>query len=158
MPDELHPSYDDATLAAAGMLICRFHDATAGSPLAGTREVVCHGDLSPCNTVFRAGIPAALIDFDNAAPGRRLDDVGYSLFLWLNIGIDGPEPGEQVRRIRVFCDAYGIAAGPEIIAAIDAAVARSIERLNAACCFEDVEWWRAQHDWIAEHRSELAAR
>lgn len=155
VPDELDAGYDDATLAAAGMLIRRFHDATAGSPLAGTREVVCHGDLSPCNAVFRAGMPVALIDFDNAALGSRLDDLGYALFLWLNIGTDGPEPGKQARRIRVFCEAYGVTAGPEMVAAIGAAVARNIERLEAEGRVEDVGWWRAQLEWIAARRGAL---
>jgi len=29
------------------------HDLTAGTPLAGPAEVVCHSDLSPRNTVYR---------------------------------------------------------------------------------------------------------
>ena len=43
VPDELDSSFNDATLAAAALLIRRFHDATTGSPLAQGREVVCHG-------------------------------------------------------------------------------------------------------------------
>src|SRR2546422_11379083 len=77
VPDELDAGYSDATLVAAARLIRRFHDATAGSPLAERCEVVCHGDLSPCNAVFRGGVPVALIDFDNATPGKRSDDAGY---------------------------------------------------------------------------------
>ena len=130
VPDELDSTFDDATLAAAALLIRRFHDATTGSPLTEGREVVCHGDLSPCNTVFRAGVPVALIDFDNAATGTRLDDLGYALFLWLNLGTDGPDAREQSRRIGVFCNAYGIPARPVIVEAIRAAVALNIERLR----------------------------
>jgi len=33
-------------------------------------EVVCHNYLSPCNAVFRTGIPVALIDFDGLARVR----------------------------------------------------------------------------------------
>ena len=157
VPDELDASLSDPTLVAAARLIRCFHDATAGSPLAGTCEVVCHGDLSPCNAVFRAGLPVALIDFDNAAPGRRLDDLGYALFLWLNIGTDGPEPSEQARRIRIFCEAYGVPAGPGIVAAIRSAVAANIERLGERGRLADVEWWQAQLGWVEENGSALAA-
>jgi Phosphotransferase enzyme family len=66
-----------------------FHDATAGSPLARTAEVACHGDISPVNTVFTEGQPVALIDFDMARPGTRICDAAYGLFLWLNLGWDG---------------------------------------------------------------------
>jgi aminoglycoside phosphotransferase (APT) family kinase protein len=62
-----------AAAYADRVLIRRFHDATVGTPLAEGPAVVCHGDLSLCNTVFRGGVPVALIDFDNAAPGARLE-------------------------------------------------------------------------------------
>ena len=47
------PRLSDAQLACAAKLIRRFHDATAGSVLAGPEEVICHGDLGPHNTVLR---------------------------------------------------------------------------------------------------------
>ncbi|MFL5980244.1 MAG: phosphotransferase [Gaiellaceae bacterium] len=157
VPDELDADLSDTTLAVAARLIRRFHDATAGSPLAESGEVVCHGDLSPCNTVFRAGVPVALIDFDNAAPGTRLDDLGYALFLWLNLGIDGPGPSEQARRISVFCDAYGVPGGAATVAAISSAVAANIERLRTEGRRVDVEWWQAQLDWVEQNGAMLAA-
>jgi Ser/Thr protein kinase RdoA (MazF antagonist) len=158
VPDELDAGFGDATIAAAARLIRRFHDATAGTLLAASKEVVCHGDLSPCNTVFRGGVPVALIDFDNAAPGTRLDDLGYGLFLWLNLGTDGPDAVEQARRIRAFCDGYGTAAGPEIVASILSAVASNIERLQEAGRHADIEWWEAQLAWLDEQGRVLAGR
>ena len=41
--------FSDVQLRSAFELLRRFHDATAGSALAGAAEVVCHGDVSPCN-------------------------------------------------------------------------------------------------------------
>ena len=155
VPDELDAGFGDAALEAAARLIRRFHDATAESPLAERLEVVCHNDLSPCNTVFRAGVPVALIDFDNAAPGARHDDLGYALFLWLNIGTDGHDAAEQSRRISVFCDAYGVPANQEIVAAIASAVTRNIARLRREGRCSDVEWWHAQVDWVEQHRATL---
>ena len=78
VPVELDASFSDATLTMAAQLIRRFHDATADTELTSGQEVVCHNDLSPCNFVFRSGKPVAMIDFDNAAPGTRLHDLGYA--------------------------------------------------------------------------------
>ena len=37
--------------------------------LGDSDKVICHNDLSPCNTVFRDGIPVAVIDWDGASIG-----------------------------------------------------------------------------------------
>jgi len=155
VPAELDAAISDETLVAAARLIRAYHDATAGSALAGKDEVVCHNDLSPCNFVFRDGKPVGIIDFDAAAPGTRLRDIGYAIFLWLNVGTDGLPPSEQARRIRLFCSAYGIEPEAEVIDAIVDAVAANLERLRADQWFSDAEWWKVQLDWIAQRRDEL---
>ena len=155
VPADLDPTFCDETLAAAARLIRRFHDATTGTELACGHEVVCHNDLSPCNFVFYEGRPAGIIDFDAAAPGERLHDVGYALFLWLNLGTDGPPVDEQARRIQVFCRAYGIDAGPTVIDAVVAAVAENLEQLRRVGRTKDAAWWQAQLDWLAERRRRL---
>jgi hypothetical protein len=156
VPAELDATISDETLAEAARLIRRYHDATARSGLAWPEDVVCHNDLSPCNFVFRDGRPVGIIDFDSAAPGQRLRDLGYAIFLWLNLGTDGPAPREQARRIKVFCDEYGIEAGDQVLEAIIKAVSTNIERLHADRRLADVGWWQAQLDWIRRHRSALA--
>jgi Ser/Thr protein kinase RdoA (MazF antagonist) len=156
VPAELNTSFSEATLTAAAQLIRRFHHATADTELTSGQEVVCHNDLSPCNFVFRSGKPVAMIDFDNAAPDAQLHDLGYALFLWLNLGTDGPDAAEQARRIKIFSDAYGVMPGPEIVGAIAAAVAGSIQRLRADDRLSDVEWWEVQLDWIEQHQRLLA--
>ena len=114
--------YDDDTIVGAANLIRRFHDATA-SLFTGTAwqdvglEVACHNDLSPCNTVFRAGKPSGLIDFDTAAPGTRGWDFGYAAWLWLDLGNDQYQHGEQVRRLTLFVNAYGPPLDPTSVAA-----------------------------------------
>lgn len=115
----------DAALAAMGRLLRRYHGATAGfTPPAGAvwrlparepREVVCHGDAAPYNTVFRAGLPVALIDFDTAHPGPRLWDLAYTAYRFAPLGAPGSDGehvpvGEQARRLRLLVDAYGLAA------------------------------------------------
>jgi Ser/Thr protein kinase RdoA (MazF antagonist) len=104
--------FDDAVLVGAARLIRRYHDATANL-FGGTAwhdiglEVACHNDLSPCNTVFRMGAPFGLIDFDAAAPGTRHWDVGYAAWLWLDLGDGEYSHEEQVRRLKLFVNAYG---------------------------------------------------
>jgi hypothetical protein len=155
VPPDLQPDHSDRTLAAAAKLIRRFHEATAGSELAGSEEVVCHNDLSPCNFVFRDGQPVGLIDFDAAAPGPRARDLGYALFLWLNLGTDGPEVTEQLRRARVFLDAYGLEDRTEIVAAIMFVQREGIERVRDPANPHAQRWWREQLDWVTHHRDAL---
>jgi len=73
-------TWSDAQLSAAGALLRSYHDAVAGIDLAGGSEVVCHGDFGPWNLIWVDGLPRFVIDFDNAHPGRRIEDVGYALW------------------------------------------------------------------------------
>jgi Ser/Thr protein kinase RdoA (MazF antagonist) len=157
VPADLDPSVDDETLAAAACLIRRYHDATAGTDIARQHEVVCHNDLSPCNFVFREGKPVGIIDFDAAAPGKRLRDVGYALFLWLNLGTDGAPLGEQARRIKVFCRSYGIEPNRRVFDAIVDAVAANVKQLRSDARSSDARWWQEQYEWLRHHRGALLA-
>src|SRR3954453_9857766 len=79
--------WSDVQLAGCAELLQRYHDALACSPLAAGAEVVCHGDFGPWNLNWREGVPIAVIDFDNAHPGDRLEDVAYALRAHLNLGL-----------------------------------------------------------------------
>ncbi len=115
--------HGDETLCRAARLIRRFHDlgaelvATPAAAAAGI-ETVCHNDLSPCNFVFRAGMPVALIDFDAAAPGSRAWDLGYAAWLWLDLGASGISAMEQKRRLALLVGAYGCSAPGAILTAV----------------------------------------
>jgi len=73
-------TWSDGQLAAAGALLRRYHDAVAGTEIAGGSEVVSHGDYGPWNLIWLEGVPRYVIDFDNARPGPRLEDVGYAVW------------------------------------------------------------------------------
>ncbi|GII67122.1 phosphotransferase [Sphaerisporangium krabiense] len=115
----------DEALARLGRLVRRFHDAVStfvppsdavwvdGSGDDAEPELVGHCDITPENVVFRGSTPWALIDFDMARPTTRLFDVVTTLRHWAPIAdpIDRDPAHRMVdvgRRIRVFCDAYGL--------------------------------------------------
>ncbi|MBN9021103.1 MAG: phosphotransferase [Rhizobiales bacterium] len=153
VPADLGFHSDDA-LAAAARLIRRFHDLGAEISADG---VVCHNDLSPCNFVFRDGLPVAIIDFDAAAPGPRMRDLGYATWLWLDIGGDMPAE-EQGRRLAVFTDAYGgIAPGYVVTAMMERqAELASGEGKNGQGPL--AEWSAACLAWTMANRARLLGR
>lgn len=156
VPDNLAADLTDDQLADAARLLRRYHDATANSQLAGDEEVVCHNDISPVNTVFVDGRPTALFDFDMARPGPRVRDVSYGSFLWLNLGWDGPLPQEQRRRIRLWCDAYGLGARIGLIDEIEERVRETVIRRRRDGAEDAARWWQHQLAWLAKHYREIA--
>lgn len=113
----------DKVLVSAARLLRRIHDATqevAASWPSGwqakTRqplEVICHGDFAPYNCVFDGDNLTGLIDFDHAHPGSRIWDIAYALYRFAPLAAPSNPDGygtltEQARRLRLFCDSYGL--------------------------------------------------
>jgi aminoglycoside phosphotransferase (APT) family kinase protein len=71
---------------------------------------MCHNDWTPTNAVIRDGVPYGMVDFDATAPGLRLRDLGYSAFTWLDLDNPDYSGDEQVRRLSVFAEGYGLAS------------------------------------------------
>uniref|UniRef100_A0AAU2VXS4 Aminoglycoside phosphotransferase family protein n=1 Tax=Streptomyces sp. NBC_00008 TaxID=2903610 RepID=A0AAU2VXS4_9ACTN len=123
----------DPQVAAAGCLLRAFHDATRGSRLAGRHPVVCHHDPGPNNTVFVDDVPVAFIDFDTAAPGDPLEDLGYMTWTWcVSSKPDAPPATVQAAQVRVLADAYGLDATARSCL-VDAALDRQTR---------NARWWR----------------
>ncbi|MFH8572940.1 phosphotransferase [Streptomyces sp. NPDC017993] len=100
--------WSSAQITAAAQLLRRLHDATAGSPIAGGQETVCHNDFSPLNVAFVDGLPVSAFDFDQAAPGPRTRDLAYAAWLWL-LGADiDVHLDRQLALLHTFLDAYGL--------------------------------------------------
>lgn len=104
--------FSDEQIVAAARLLRRFHDASESfPPVTQLRaEVMCHNDWTPANTMFRAGMPYAMIDFDTATPGTRLWDVAYSVWTWLDLSDPAFSGDDQLRRMALFSAAYGHAS------------------------------------------------
>ncbi|WP_281916733.1 phosphotransferase [Nocardia sputorum] len=159
-------------LARVAELIREFHDLTAETDLAAGAEVVCHNDLSPRNTVYREheqGMwPVAFLDWDLAAPGRRIHDLAHACWQFLDLGPGVSDLLGTATLLRLLCDAYGSDERDELIDTIlwwqercrngieTAATAGdpAMMRLRAAGVPARI---RAAHRWVAEHRAELEA-
>ena len=101
--------FTDAQVRQAATLLRQLHDATRDLASVLRSEVVCHHDPGPNNTVFRDDQPVAFIDFDFAAPGHPLEDVGYMAWAWcISSRPDRGPATEQARQVRTLADAYGL--------------------------------------------------
>jgi len=117
----------DEALASVALLMRGMHDAstaidlTAGpwseemaDPHGG--PVLCHNDVCLENVVFRDGRAIALLDFDFAAPGRRVFDVAS--FARMCVPVDDETNASRLgwsaqdlpSRLRLVADAYGLEA------------------------------------------------
>jgi Phosphotransferase enzyme family len=128
-------TWTDVQIAAAGRLLRAMHDASRGSALAGRHPVVCHHDPGPNNAVFNnmvfsEGEPVAFIDFDTAAPGSPLEDLGYLAWTWCVSSKPSAPPVEaQAAQMRIAVDAYGLAHG-ERGAVVDAILERQARNVR----------------------------
>lgn len=163
--------FSDESLAAVARLVRQFHDLTAGSRLAGGEQVVCHNDLAPKNTVYRDlgdGLrPVAFLDWDLAAPGRRIHDVAHVCWQYLDLGPSIADPAVAGHGLRLLCDAYGLDDRGSLVETIMWWQDRCWRGIEAAAATGDpahvalraagaVEKVRAAWAWVAEHQHELA--
>jgi hypothetical protein len=158
----------EASLAAVARLVRQFHDLTAGTELAGGREVACHHDLSPKNTVYRGTElrPVAFIDWDIAGPGERIQDVAHVCWQYAGLG-PGADPARARHLIGVIADGYGLdAARPALVATIlwwqdrcwrgiDAGAAAGEPAMVGLRERGTVAEVRAAYEWTSRHRSVL---
>lgn len=133
----------EEVLVDLGALLRRYHDTVVDfTPPPGAQwrrwlgspggPLVRHGDLWPCNVVFRAGRPVALIDWEFAQPGDALDDVASAAKQWVPLCSDDRAAGDgwalpldRRKRLRALCDGYGL--GEEGRASLIARVLRNAE-------------------------------
>jgi len=148
----------DAHLENAAALIRRFHDATAGSPLAAGYEIVAHNELGPHNTVFVGDRPAAFIDWDDAAPGTRLFDLSNAVWSFADVGEEGGLVKEQARRVRLMCDAYGWEDPCGVVEEIHADWRRALANHERARRQGPARVFREMVRWISTHAEELEYR
>lgn len=159
-------TWSDKQVRTAASLLRAMHDATRGSDLAGRFDVVCHHDPGPNNTVFQDGLPTAFIDFAEAAPGSRLEDVAYLAWTWSISSKESMSPPRQAEQVRLVTDGYGLEPA-ERHALVDCVLERQARNVRFWTDFEAgpgtapattaqltdrIEWSRREHAYLFTHR------
>jgi aminoglycoside phosphotransferase (APT) family kinase protein len=144
--------------AAGARLLRLLHDATVDCELKGECEVICHGDPSPTNYVFRDGMPFGLIDFESAHPGKREEDVGYAAWRWLYIGNEKLAPEHQGSKLADFVSAYDAAATWNPLEMVLQAQYELVARLPKGAKWTVIKTWAQRcMDWTERNRDSIAA-
>ena len=159
-------AFSDLQLQQAARIVRALHDVTRAS------ELVCHHDPGPNNFVFRDEAPVALIDFDLAAPGDPLEDLGYMAWSWCISSKPSRGPvTAQAAQVRVLADAYGASAAQraQLTDHIFARQLRNIRFWSALLAdpsdvlitprkmLEIIEWSAREARFTADNRSVFAA-
>lgn len=170
--------WSDEALCAVARLIRAYHDASAGFvpppdaawqlvyPDAARHEVLCHNDLAPYNTVYDGASPVAFIDFDMAGPGPRAWDLAYAAYRFVPLEQTGGEdrqrlspavPDTQARRLRLFCDAYGIISPRDVLALVVPRIEQMCATITGAAATGNPAFQRMLAEGHLDHyRRELA--
>ncbi|GAA2147677.1 phosphotransferase [Glycomyces algeriensis] len=158
--------WSDTQVQAAAALLRQMHDATRGSDLAGRCDVVCHHDPGPNNAVFQGGVPVAFIDFAEAAPGGRLEDVAYLAWTWSVASKQVLSLARQADQVRIIADAYGLEVAERQVL-VDCILERQARNVRFWAEFkagpatapttpeqlaDRIEWSRREHAFVAAHR------
>lgn len=140
---ETAASGDEIDLLPLVGIVRQLHDLTAG--LVDGFECVIHDDLQPRNIVIRDRRPVGLIDWEQARPGRRIDDVAKLCWSFIEPSRES-DPTQIGQRWRHLAMAYGLDP-------VDALLPTVLVQMEA--CAEDIE--RGSAEGSSRHEA-LAAR
>lgn len=155
----------DEALVHAAHALRAVHDASVGfrgegwDPThmdpTGRVEVWCHNDFAPFNLVYRGSEVVGVIDWDLAAPGRRVWDVAYAAWRLVPLHrpsylahIGWPEV-DPIRRLRLFVDAYDLGADgrAELLDTVAQRQVLHTARMRELLAEHGDEFWDADHPW-----------
>ncbi len=183
----VHPGpWSDQALIQIGQILRRLHDVTASfvppvdagwqpwflRELGGEKCVIGHGDLAPWNTVTRAGMPIAFIDWEYAGPIDPLVELARVCWLFPQLHDDDvaqrvglPPLKTRVRQLRLLVDAYGLSKTQRhglfelILEVAVCETANDAIEANVTPHSQGLLWglaWRARAAaWMLRHRSPI---
>lgn len=152
--------YDDANLRRVARMIREFHDVAAdfvpppnscwrNEPAAPAGNLICHNDLGPANTIYAEGRAQAFIDWDLAVPSTAEWDLSYAVRTFVPLYPDaacvqfGYPVEPRGRRLRLFCDAYGLQDRSHLLPLIERRLSSEKTAFADAC-----------RRFLGEHRGE----
>jgi hypothetical protein len=77
-------------------------------------QIIRHGDLGPWNTIWKSGMPRAIIDWDFAEPGEKIEDLAQ--LAWYSTPLRGDRGWREAGfstiqdlqpRLKMICHEYG---------------------------------------------------
>lgn len=183
----VHPGpWSDEGLIQVGQKLRRLHDLTASfvppndaawqpwflRELGKGQRVIGHGDLAPWNTITRAGLPIAFIDWEYAGPMDPLVELARVCWLFPQLHDDDVAvrqglPSLEVRasQVRLLVDAYGLSKArrqglfEQMIEVVVCETAEQAIEANITSASEGPLWglaWRARAAaWMLRHRSTI---
>ena len=170
-------SQTDEVLASTAELMRGFHDASAGfdATIGGTwttelsdpqgGPVICHNDVCPENVVYRNGRAVALLDFEFAAPGRRVHDIAAFARMCVPIDTDadaarlGRGGLDPFSRLAVIADAYGFESDDRgaLLEALSAQITGGEAFVTMWNEMGGAERYRRRQAWFEANRHRFAA-
>jgi len=155
-PDDLG-YFNDNQLFKAGKIIKELHMALSDFRGCSDNQTVCHNDLSPCNFMFKNGLPYAVFDWDAAEINDPLNDVAYASWMWCDIGNDENTPAEVGKKIKVILDAYQLCKERRnlLIAKIHEQIQRVSKSLYADSYFEPSKWANNCGLWLEKYQNQI---
>ncbi|MEL6656169.1 MAG: aminoglycoside phosphotransferase family protein [Bacteroidota bacterium] len=99
-------------------ILRKLHDVLAKCDAKGASETICHNDFAPWNIIVKNDKVVGVIDFDESAPGDRIDDIAYFIWTFLDLGVSAESVEAQIGNIAALVRAYGLLRKEELISAI----------------------------------------
>lgn len=164
IPGATAASADEIDVLPLVGMVRQLHDLTVDLVESGF-ECVIHDDVQPRNVVVRDGLPVGLIDWEQARPGRRVEDVAKLCWSMIEPTPDSA-PVEIGERWRELVAVYGLETLDDLVPTmlrqmrscaedIERGVATGSVRHQLLAARGDHRALRAMHGWTAANEQPL---